>query len=219
MKKFFVLCALGTVFSFTANAYDAAAVRTTATSPEKKMIKDGQNLMTNKEDRMEMKKEVNEKMFDKKMINTSSGQKEHMQKHYNIMEKLTPQQKEAFKKEMERHRKAIQEITGVDFIGTYQERRDNLKEEKKEMIQDYRKERGFGEKNTEYKDGGVEGKSVPMENKEKMEYKEKMRHKEMMENKEKMRYKEMMEYKEKMQYKEQMERKEQTAPEANTTSQ
>ena len=42
------------------------------------------------------------------------SQKEKMQKHREMMKKLTPEQKELVKKEQERHREEMKKITGYD---------------------------------------------------------------------------------------------------------
>jgi hypothetical protein len=182
MKKFLSLCAVATVCSFAASAENPVQMRASGENSGKQTM--------NKEQRMDMRKEVNQevnqKMHDKKMAEASPEQKQRMQQHHEMMEKLTPEQKEAFKKEMERHRQAMKQITGVDFVGMHEQRRQenqaDRKEFRKEAVDDYRQEHGFEKRPMNNKEGAMEngvGNKMPekgmgqkdrmMERKEKMQ--------------------------------------------------
>jgi Spy/CpxP family protein refolding chaperone len=70
-----------------------------------------------KEDRSQ-KKEQREERYS----NASPEEKGRMDQRHAIMEKLTPEQRKAAKAEMERHRAAMKQITGVDMMPQSPER-------------------------------------------------------------------------------------------------
>ncbi len=69
------------------------------------------------EEREKMKAQHQERKGEReeKYNNASPEQKARMDKRHAIMEKLTPDQRKAAKAEMERHRAAMKQITGVDM--------------------------------------------------------------------------------------------------------
>jgi len=87
MKKLLTLVALGAIFATTANAQNS-------TSETK-----------------QTKKELRQEKYQ----NASSEEKARMDGHKAMMKKLSPEQKAAVKKEMERHRQEMKKITGVEL--------------------------------------------------------------------------------------------------------
>lgn len=74
--------------------------------------KEGKQMLTPEEYE---KKYQKKKEREEKYNNASSEEKARMDKHRQIMEKLTPEQRELVKKEKERHRQEMKRITGVDI--------------------------------------------------------------------------------------------------------
>jgi hypothetical protein len=74
--------------------------------------KEGKQMLTPEEYE---KKYQKKKERDERYNNASPEEKARMDKHHQIMEKLTPEQKELVKKERERHRQEMKKITGVDI--------------------------------------------------------------------------------------------------------
>jgi flagellar biosynthesis component FlhA len=67
----------------------------------------------NKEDRRE-NKQKHEQKWQEKYNSASPEEKQKMEQRKAIQESLSPQQKEDFKQEMQRHKAKIKEITGFE---------------------------------------------------------------------------------------------------------
>ena len=70
-----------------------------------------------KAQRMEKKelREENKEARQEKYNNASPEMKAKMDEHRGVMEKLSPEKREAAKAEMKRHREAMKAITGVEL--------------------------------------------------------------------------------------------------------
>lgn len=93
MKKFLSLISILAIFSFCANAQEKTSAAPVASTKG-----------------VEKNKEERQKRFE----NASPEQKAKMEKRHEMMKSLSPEKREAVKKEMERHRAEIKNITGFD---------------------------------------------------------------------------------------------------------
>jgi hypothetical protein len=121
MKKFLSFFAILAVFSIAANAQEQGSSSPSTTPGMDSVDSPKKAFARAKNAPVEEKAKMNEKMENRKeerkerWENASPEQKEKMRQHHEMMEKLTPEQKGAVKKEMERHRQEMKKITGFDM--------------------------------------------------------------------------------------------------------
>ncbi len=114
MKKFLTSCAIAIIFTLSANAQDST---TTSTTTQTNSTANTTTPATNAPKRLaspEFRKKMHEERLAKKQEiynNATPEQKARM----DAMSKLTPEQKEAVRKEKERHHAEMRKITGIEI--------------------------------------------------------------------------------------------------------
>jgi len=96
MKKFLVSLVIATIVSISARAQDTSVAVTDSVVPKTQHELNPRDQMTDGYRRLPPER------------------KPKMDKHHEMMEKLSPQQKEEVKKEMDRHRAEMKRITGFE---------------------------------------------------------------------------------------------------------
>lgn len=125
MKKFLVSFALASLLAASVNAQGTTAQKSTGPDDMYTALDKNSEKNANREKyrnaSLEEKKQIlqnKEKKLDEKAAkynNASPEEKARMDAHREMMQKLSPEQREAVKKERERHRAAMKSITGVEM--------------------------------------------------------------------------------------------------------
>ncbi len=117
MKKFLLSSVIFAVISMAANAQDAATSNTATSSAMGKEGKpQGRYEKWRGDQRMSGSDNGQNMQQGRQFGNSQMPQNNMDQKRREVIEKLTDDQKKAFKAEMERHRQAVKQITGYDLV-------------------------------------------------------------------------------------------------------
>lgn len=121
MKKFLVSFAVAAICSSISNAQEAVTNSSAPTSQgnvkSSVQKQDNQRIMQRRQENMKDRNEM-EKARGDRWKNASPEEKARMEKRHEIMKKLSNEQRDAVKNEMERHRQEIKRITGSDELAS-----------------------------------------------------------------------------------------------------